>query len=475
MSRETRFLAAPALVVLAVTTGCDVDVASQEQRSPGVALASQLPACRLSSEHAAAVADAAGRALEGARRERRLPFERVAVNPPAMRFGELGVFLVNDARAADTDSAGCVRADAKHIGEVDRWTVRGVCEVTSGTEIRCSADSLAKLIEGDPGSGPSPALFLVLAHEIAHLARGHVASFASDAAVIDTSWDPERRLQALRMACFVDAGARKMEDDADRDAAEQARLAFGKAPYSEPALGAAASRAQLAGRIAASFEALRASPQAGAENDDKRATPCDVMTQRQGLLRLPPMGGSHRLIPRRLERLMAALKAAGGEAEAPRLPAEHPGAAVGNLAALVEQMGDVQRVIEGQDATALELDRARFCEDLQALLSSLDGPDCPRDETGEHSLIALEREDHGALAKAGGPFFMVVSKRYVLFDDEKDPEGAVARLTKARDELARDLTKRGAGAFLLRFDEPFSSYYRDFGDRRTAFGNGSLL
>jgi hypothetical protein len=164
-----------------------------------------------------------------------------SMRPIAARQGNVGkavpaainVILVDDALQSEVDSAGCRHSSARAItpdtllrlpiehpgkasGELDRWSVRGIC-AAAASEIRCSATAIELMLAKDESSSFSPTLQYVLGHEVAHIVLGHSA--ASLASTAQSTSAPSRLAAALDV-CSNEADAVEREDAADELALE---------------------------------------------------------------------------------------------------------------------------------------------------------------------------------------------------------------------------------------------------------------
>jgi hypothetical protein len=91
----------------------------------------------------------------------------------------------------------------KASGELDRWSVRGIC-AAAASEIRCSATAIELMLAKDESSSFSPTLQYVLGHEVAHIVLGHSA--ASLASTAQSTSAPSRLAAALDV-CSNEADA----------------------------------------------------------------------------------------------------------------------------------------------------------------------------------------------------------------------------------------------------------------------------
>jgi hypothetical protein len=144
----------------------------------------------------------------------------------------IDVVLIDDALQSEVDSAGCRRSSERAItpdtllrlpiehpgkvpGELDRWSVRGIC-AAAASEIRCSATAIELMLAKDESSSFSPTLQYVLGHEVAHIVLGHsLGSLASTEQSTSASSSASSRLAAALDVCSNEGDAVAREAAAD--------------------------------------------------------------------------------------------------------------------------------------------------------------------------------------------------------------------------------------------------------------------
>src|SRR5262245_13975570 len=185
--------------------------------------ATMTPECRRVAKTPDIVSETAQRALESMRLT--VAKEgRAGLAIPA----RIDVMLVEAALQGEVDSAGCRHSSGRAItpdtllrlpierpvkasGELDKWSVRGIC-TAAASQIRCSATAIELMLAKDESASFSPTLQYVLGHEVAHIVLGHpLAPLASTAQSASTS----SRLGAALDVCTNEADAIAQETAAD--------------------------------------------------------------------------------------------------------------------------------------------------------------------------------------------------------------------------------------------------------------------
>jgi hypothetical protein len=366
--RAARFGLLLGLLSLAAACRC------QEKVDPGQPLSvvegpAPVPECRLDSTDAKLVEQVAMLGLQQLRGEGMLTAQQVAVNRTDAP-GMLKVLVVKDGWMGMVGSGGCPTSTAppEPGAEPDALSVSGVCTVYGATEIRCSSGAIHALLKADrDGVLGHPALLFVLAHEMAHIALGHIGHFTDGRLTLDLSASEQEKVSSLVRSCRMDDTLREQEGSADARAERVMQALMPQPPFVDPLLGPQVSAKVNAGRVFESARELGLWMQRLGQGvvgpDDMRV--CRLMKPGTGTISIAIAGGSHENSLRRISRLTVAIhRVAEKLSLKSQVGDEHPAKDMGNALEVMGAVQDLDATVRATKALGVELFFENFCKDV---------------------------------------------------------------------------------------------------------------
>lgn len=295
----------------------------------------------------------------------------------------LQITLVRDARVGQVDARGCIRR-GRSSGLLDTLSVAEGCVVRGPRELACSAGAVHALVAADPQRRPlSPALVMLLAHELSHLVHDEAgSSFTAPILEIQGRLSEDEKWRDLAPACTAVDGERQArqlasEARADADALLIMEQWLRSAMMNDGFLGPRDVQAMVMGSINASLIGLRQwqagwlrrrdlpaieEPPEGANVDDFASWDadrllCTILAKNSGSTLVPQPAASHPLASKRLSRLSSGLASLS---VTPR-PAPFDEAPIGNGQELLRMMPRVLSLVDQQQADAEARRAIAFC------------------------------------------------------------------------------------------------------------------
>lgn len=303
------------------------------------------------------------------KRDGAFPFRGVVVNGRATSADTLVLRILVDGVAAAKAKRACPDPRGSRIGVArDDRSIGGGCQASPGL-IECSQGTLESAARRDhDGRAWSPGLFYLLAHEVAHVARGHTGRFSAARQLLDLSLPEHAKLALLRVE---PTAILELERDADRIALDvlssevirRAKLT-GASDSDATVLSEAAAIVTASGRVRLSaadeqewedgwgpsgtIPRLVDEPRLPADPTYIRwaslAVFCDVMKAKKGHVALPFLDGSHPRPAARMREISQKLAEASQRASAnvpnnPTLPM-HLSVPISEVASITQKLDE---------------------------------------------------------------------------------------------------------------------------------------